>query len=158
MPLFVIVLIIFFIAGLSESNRAPFDIPEAESELVGGYHTEYSGFRFAVVMLSEYGMMLLICLLAAILFLGSWNTPFPNIGSLKLAEWTSGVPGTWAGNLWSAFWLLSKASVLILVMMWIRWTYPRLRVDQLMTVSWKYLTPAALIMIFITGIWRIWMV
>ncbi len=157
MPLFLIVFVIFYIAGLSESNRAPFDIPEAESELVGGYHTEYTGFRFAILMLSEYGMMLLVCLLSSILFLGSWNTPFPNIGSMRLADWTSGVPGTIAGNLWGSFWLLSKTLLLIVGQMWIRWTFPRLRVDQLMSVSWKYLTPAALILIFITGLWRLWM-
>ncbi len=157
MPLFLFVFIIFFIAGLSESNRAPFDLPEAESELVGGYHTEYTGFRFAILMLSEYGMMLLVCLLSTILFLGSWNTPFPNIGTLKLADWTSGIPGSLAGNLWGSFWLLSKTLVLIIAQMWVRWTYPRLRVDQLMSLSWKYLTPAALILIFITGLWRLWM-
>jgi NADH-quinone oxidoreductase subunit H len=157
MPLFSILFIIFFIAGLSECNRAPFDLPEAESELVGGYHTEYTGFRFGVVMLSEYGMMLLVCLLSTILFLGSWNTPFPNMGPVRLAEWTSGIPGTWAGNTWGAFWLLSKSLVLIVLQMVIRWTYPRLRVDQLMSLSWKYLTPAALIFIIITGIWRLWM-
>jgi NADH-quinone oxidoreductase subunit H len=157
MPAFIFVFIIFFIAGLSESNRAPFDIPEAESELVGGYHTEYTGFRFAIIMLSEYGMMLLVCLLASVLFLGSWNTPFPNIGSLRLAEWTSGVPGSLAGNIWGAFWLLSKTLFLIFVQMWVRWTYPRLRVDQLMSLSWKYLTPAVIVLIFITGLWRLWM-
>ena len=157
MPLFFLVFLIFFIAGISESNRAPFDLPEAESELVGGYHTEYSGFRFAILMLSEYGMMLLICLLSAILFLGSWNTPFPNIGSLRLADWTSGTPGTWPGNSWGVFWLLSKTLALVFLQMWTRWTYPRLRVDQLMSLSWKYLTPAALIMIFVTGLWRLWM-
>jgi NADH-quinone oxidoreductase subunit H len=157
MPLLSLAFLIFFIAGLSECNRAPFDLPEAESELVGGYHTEYTGFRFAIIMLSEYGMMLLVCILASILFLGSWNTPFPNLGPVKLAEWTSGTPGTLAGNIWGAFWLLSKALILIIVQMWIRWTYPRLRVDQLMSLSWKYLTPASLIMIFLTGIWRLWM-
>ncbi len=157
MPLFILVFLIFFIAGLSESNRAPFDIPEAESELVGGYHTEYSGFRFAIIMLSEYAMMLLICLLGTVLFLGSWNSPLPNLGPVKLADWTSGVPGTLAGNAWGIFWLLSKTLVLVLIQMWVRWTYPRLRVDQLMSLSWKYLTPAALILLFITGVWRLWM-
>ena len=157
MPLFFILFIIFFTAGLSECNRAPFDLPEAESELVSGYHTEYSGFRFAVIMLSEYGMMLLICLLSSILFFGSWNTPFPNIGPVRLADWTSGMPGTWVGNIWGAFWLLSKAIILIILQMVIRWTYPRLRVDQLMSLSWKYLTPAALIFIVLTGMWRLWM-
>ena len=158
MPLFFIAYIIFFIASLAEANRAPFDLPEAESELIGGFHTEYSGFRWAMIMLSEYGMMLLVSLLGAILFLGSWNSPFPNIGSLKLAEWTSGVPGSVAGHLWGAFWLISKAIMAVLVQMWIRWTYPRLRVDQLMTLCWKYLTPAALVLIFFSAIWRLLMI
>lgn len=155
MPLFIFVFVIFFISGLAESNRAPFDLPEAESELIAGFHTEYSGFRFAILMLSEFAMMLLICFLAVILFFGSWNTPFPNMGPLRLAAWTSGEPGTWTGHLWGAFWLISKALLLIFVQMWIRWTYPRLRVDQLMMLSWKYLTPASLILVFITGIWKV---
>ena len=158
MPLFFIAYIIFFIASLAEANRAPFDLPEAESELVGGFHTEYSGFRWAIIMLSEYGMMLLVSLLGAILFLGSWNTPFPNIGDIKLAEWTSGTPGTMAGHIWGVFWLLSKALLAVLVQMWVRWTYPRLRVDQLMSLCWKYLTPAALILIFFSALWRLMMI
>jgi NADH-quinone oxidoreductase subunit H len=158
MPLFPIVFMIFFIASLAESNRGPFDLPEAESELIGGYHTEYAGFRWSIFMLSEYGMMLLVSFLGAILFLGSWNTPFPNIGPVKLATWTSGEPGTLLGHLWGGFWLVSKAIMLIFVQMWVRWTYPRLRVDQLMSLCWKYLTPAAIILVLLTGIWRLWMV
>jgi len=158
MPLFPLVFLIFFIASLAESNRGPFDLPEAESELIGGYHTEYAGFRWSMFMLSEYAMMLLVSFLGAILFLGSWNTPFPNIGSLQLANWTTGTPGTLAGNLWGGFWLISKALFLIFVQMWVRWTYPRLRVDQLMTLCWKYLTPAAIILVLLTGVWRLWMV
>ena len=158
MPLFFIAFIIFFIASLAESNRAPFDIPEAESELVAGFHTEYSGFKFAFLFLAEYSMMLLVCFLAAILFLGSWNTPFPNIGTVKLANWTSGAPGTIAGNVWGAFWLLGKAFFLIYMQMVVRWTYPRLRVDQLMKLSWKVLTPVALIILFISGVWRLLMI
>ena len=158
MPLFFVAYIIFFIASLAECNRAPFDLPEAESELVAGFHTEYSGFRYAMIMLGEYGMMLLVAFLGSILFLGSWNTPLPNIGSVELATWTSGTPGTLAGNLWGAFWLLSKALLTVGIQMWVRWTYPRLRVDQLMTLCWKYLTPAALLLILLSGFWRLWMI
>jgi NADH-quinone oxidoreductase subunit H len=158
MPLLFIAYIIFFIATLAECNRAPFDIPEAESELVGGYHTEYSGFRFAMIFLAEYGMMLLVSLLGAVLFLGSWNTPLPNIGSLRLAEWTSGAPGTLYGNITAAFWLISKGLIAVLVQMWVRWTYPRLRVDQLMYLCWKVLTPIMLIILFACGLWRLWMI
>lgn len=158
MPFFTFVYLIFFLATLAECNRAPFDIPEAESELVGGFHTEYSGFRWALLFLAEYGMMLLVAFLGAILFLGSWNTPFPNVGSLRLADWTSGAPGTVYGNLTGAFWLISKAFLVVFVQMWVRWTYPRLRVDQLMYLCWKVLTPFALLLLLLSGVWRLWMV
>ena len=157
-PFLLIVFVIYFIASLAESNRAPFDLPEAESELIAGFHTEYSGFRWAVVMLSEYAMMLLVSILGVILFLGSWNTPLPNIWIIKLADWTSGTVGEWSGNLWGAFWLLSKSYFLIFIQMWLRWTLPRLRVDQLMHLSWKILTPFCLILLLISGIWRLLMV
>ncbi len=149
-PFMWLAFIIFFIAGLAESNRTPFDLPESESELIGGYHTEYSGFRWGVFMLAEYGMMLLVCFLAAVLFLGGWNTPLPNIGGLEFALWTT-------GTVWGAFWLVSKASFLIFLQMMARWTYPRLRVDQLMSLSWKYLTPISIGLLFIIGIWKIWL-
>lgn len=158
MPLFFVVFLIFFLASLAECNRAPFDIPEAESELVGGFHTEYSGFRWAILFLSEYALMLLVCLLGAVLFLGSWNTPLPNLGPVRLADWTSGQPGTLWGNLTGFFWLLLKALGLFFVQMWVRWTYPRLRVDQLMHLCWKVLTPFALVLVLLTGLWRLWMV
>jgi NADH-quinone oxidoreductase subunit H len=155
MPLLFFAWVIFFIASLAESNRAPFDLPEAESELVGGYHTEYSGFRWASIMLAEYGMMLLVSLLGAVLFFGSWNTPLPNIGSFKLAAWTTGVPGTWTSTAWGIFWLTTKSLGFVALQMWVRWTFPRLRIDQLMRLSWKYLTPAALALIILCGFWRL---
>lgn len=158
MPLLFFSYLIFFIASLAESNRAPFDIPEAESELVAGFHTEYSGFRFAFLFLAEYGMMLLVAFLGVILFLGSWNTPFPNFGPVKLAEWTSGGPGTIAGNLWGAFWLISKVIGIIFLQILVRWTYPRLRVDQLMYLCWKVLTPVALLLVLAAGVWRLLMI
>ncbi|MFT4033495.1 MAG: NADH-quinone oxidoreductase subunit H [Siphonobacter sp.] len=157
MPLFFIAFIIYFIASLAECNRAPFDLPEAESELVGGFHTEYSGFRWALVFLSEYAMMLLVSMLGVILFLGSWNTPLPNLGLVRLADWTSGAPGTLWGNLSGIAWLLMKSALLMFVQIWVRWTYPRLRVDQLMYLGWKVLTPAALLLVVISGIWRLLM-
>ena len=155
MPILVVVWVIFFIASLAECNRAPFDLPEAESELVAGYHTEYSGFRWAVIMLAEYAMMLLVSILGAVLFFGSWNTPLPNLGSIRLATWTTADPGTLASTLWGIFWLLSKSLLFVAIQMWVRWTYPRLRVDQLMTLSWKYLTPMALLLVIVCAFWKI---
>jgi NADH-quinone oxidoreductase subunit H len=155
MPVLILVWVIFFIASLAECNRAPFDLPEAESELIAGFHTEYSGFRWAVIMLSEYAMMLLVSILGAVLFFGSWSTPLPNIGSIRLATWTTGEPGTLASTLWGIFWLLSKSLLFVAVQMWVRWTYPRLRVDQLMNLSWKYLTPFALGLVILCAFWKI---
>jgi NADH-quinone oxidoreductase subunit H len=155
MPLLFGAWIIFFISSLAECNRAPFDLPEAESEIVAGFQTEYSGFRWAIIMLAEYGMMLLVSILGAVLFFGSWSTPFPNIGSVRLADWTSGSPGTVASTLWGIFWLVSKSWFFVSMQMWVRWTYPRLRVDQLMDLSWKYLTPLALVLVILCGFWKI---
>lgn len=149
-PHLLIAFVIYFIASLAESNRAPFDIPEAESELVAGFHTEYTGFRFALVFLAEYSMMFLTSMVAVILFLGAWNTPLPNISALKLAAWTT-------GNAWGIGWIFSKTLLLVLVQMWIRWTLPRFRVDQLMDLCWKVLTPLAFLCMLISGIWRLWL-
>ncbi len=157
-PFLLVVYVIFFIATLAEANRAPFDLPEAESELIAGFHTEYSGFRWAILFLAEYGMMLLVSFLGAILFLGSWNSPLPDIGSIRLSYWTSGEPGTWPSYLWGAFWLFSKAYFGVLIQMWVRWTLPRLRIDQLMYLCWKVLTPLALLLVIISAFWRILMV
>ncbi|GAA4820068.1 complex I subunit 1 family protein [Algivirga pacifica] len=157
-PFLLVAFVIFFIASLAESNRAPFDLPEAESELIAGYIIEYSGARFAFMMLAEYAAMLLVSLLASILFLGGWNTPLPNIGSFALADWTSGTMGEISAILWGIFWLMGKAILLVFVQMWVRWTYPRLRVDQLMGLCWKYLTPISLVIVFIAGVWRLLMI
>lgn len=157
-PILIPVMVVYFIATLAESNRAPFDLPEAESELVGGFMTEYSGFRWAIIMLSEYGIMLLVAMLGTVLFLGSWNSPLPNIGSVTLADWTTGQPNSFIGSTWSIFWLLSKTFLWVAGQMWVRWTFPRLRIDQLMNLSWKYLTPFAILLIFIAGFWRLLMV
>ena len=105
-PLSFIGFIVFFIASLAEANRGPFDIAEAESEIIAGFHTEYSGFRWSMIMLGEYTILLLVGLLGSILFFGGWNTILPNVGSLKLAEWTTGNLGELSGYLWGAFWLM----------------------------------------------------
>lgn len=149
-PHLLIAFVIYFIASLAESNRAPFDIPEAESELVAGFHTEFTGIRFALVFLAEYSMMFLVSMIAVILFLGAWNTPLPNIGGVKLATWTTGVA-------WGILWVVIKTLGLVGVQMWIRWTLPRLRVDQLMNLCWKVLTPVAFACMLISGVWRLWL-
>ena len=153
-PLSFILLIIYFISTLAESNRAPFDLPEADAELIAGIQTEYGGFRWSVIALGEYSMMFLTGLLGSVLFFGGWSTPLPNIGSIELATWTSGELGTLSAYIWGVFWTLAKISVWIFVQMWVRWTYPRLRIDQLMHLSWKVLTPFSMVMIIVASIWK----
>jgi NADH-quinone oxidoreductase subunit H len=155
MPPLFLAYFIFFIASLAASNRAPFDLAEAESELVGGYHTEYSGLLWAWFMLAEYGMMLLVSLLGVVLFWGSWNTPFPNIGVLRLADWTSGYSNAWLGGMWGVFWLFSKAIMITFLQMWVKWSFPRLRLDQTMRLCWMYLVPIALVLLLITLWWQL---
>jgi NADH-quinone oxidoreductase subunit H len=137
-PLMHIGFLVFFVAGLAECNRTPFDIPEAESELVAGFHTEYSGFFFAMFFLAEYTEMFAISVVAAVLFLGGWHAPLP--------AWQQiGVVGL------GPVWLVMKAWALMFVMMWLRWTLPRLRVDQLMHMAWKVLLPVALGLVLVVG-------
>lgn len=140
--------IVFFIATLAECNRAPFDIPEAESELVAGFHVEYSGFRFAIFFLAEYAMMFLVSLLGAILFFGGWASPFPK-------TWIVINETSVLAMLWSGFWLISKSFIFMIIQIWIRWTFPRLRVDQLMSLCWKVLTPLALLLVIISCLWQV---
>lgn len=137
-PLLFIALVIYFVASLAETNRTPFDIPEAESELVGGYHTEYGGMRFALLFLSEYANMFAVSAIASAVFFGGWNSPF--------GEFLS---GPW----WGFFWFLSKGMTFIFLQMWLRWTLPRLRVDQLMYVSWKVLIPFSFVVMIGVGFW-----
>lgn len=130
-PLFLFSFLLYFTAGLAETNRLPFDIPEAESELVAGFHIEYSGIRFAMFFLAEYANMFVISAIATTMFLGGWHGPF-------FPPW---------------MWFLIKTYFLIFVMMWLRWTLARLRVDQLMAFSWKVLLPLAFLNLGVTGLW-----
>lgn len=124
-----VAMLIFFIATLAETNRAPFDIPEAESELVAGFHTEYSGMRFGLFFFAEYSNMLIGSMLATVLFFGGWDGPI--------------LPGP--------VWFFLKAYLLIFAMMWIRWTFPRLRFDQLMTFCWGALIPLSIVNLLVTA-------
>ncbi|WP_211224620.1 NADH-quinone oxidoreductase subunit NuoH [Salinimicrobium xinjiangense] len=126
----IIAFMIYMIAGTAETNRAPFDMVEAESELGAGYHTEYSGMKFAYFFLAEFINMFIIAALATTVFFGGWLSPFGITDSLP-----------WMG----LFWFLAKTFVLVFLMMWFRWTFPRLRVDQLLTLEWKYLLPINLV-------------
>ena len=121
--------LVYLICATAETNRAPFDIPEAESELVAGFHTEYSGMRFALFFLAEYSNMLIVAAVATTLFFGGWKA-FPGLGFLP-------VPGV--------IWFFAKTYVLIFVVIWVRWTFPRLRFDQLMNFCWKIMIPVALL-------------
>jgi NADH-quinone oxidoreductase subunit H len=141
--------LIYFIASLAECNRAPFDIPEAESELVSGYFTEYGGMKFAMIFLAEYASMFMVSVIISTLFLGGWNSPLPNLGPLLLNEWTN-------GPIWGVFWILIKGFFFIFVQMWVRWTLPRFRVDQLMYLCWKVLTPFAMVALVVTAFWEMY--
>jgi NADH-quinone oxidoreductase subunit H len=121
--------LIYLICATAETNRAPFDLPEAESELVAGFHTEYGGMRFALFFLAEYSNMLIVATVATTLFFGGWK-PLPFLAFLP-------VPGL--------IWFLAKTYVLIFVVIWVRWTFPRLRFDQLMNFCWKIMIPVALV-------------
>ncbi len=129
--------ILFFIASLAESNRSPFDLPEAESEIIAGYYTEYSGFKFALFFLGEYLGMFAAIGLGITLFLGGWTAPFSFL--------------TWVP---SYLWFFGKLMALVFVFIWIRATLPRLRMDQLMNFAWKLMLPLSLVNILTAGLWH----
>lgn len=135
LPLFVV----YFIAGLAETNRAPFDVAEGESEIVAGFHVEYSGMGFAVFFLAEYANMILVSALCALMFLGGWLSPFP-----------STIPFVGAPHF---FWLALKITGLLYGFLWIRATLPRFRYDQIMRLGWKVLIPVTLIWLVVIGLW-----
>jgi len=126
--------LLYLICATAETNRAPFDIPEAESELVAGFHTEYSGMRFGLFFLAEYTNMFIVCAVATSLFFGGWYGPF---------GFDLGLPGV--------VWFLLKTYLLLFVIMWVRWTFPRIRFDQLMNFSWKVMIPLSLVNLIITA-------
>ena len=130
LPMFVV----YFISGVAETNRAPFDVAEGESEIVAGFHVEYSGMAFAVFFLAEYANMILIAALTAILFLGGWDSPLDFL------------PGGF-------FWLAFKMSLMLFLFLWFRATFPRYRYDQIMRLGWKVFIPVTLVWFFVVGVW-----
>ena len=137
--------VIFLISGIAENNRAPFDLPEAESELVAGFHTEYSGFRWSLFFMAEYTAMVVVTAVATTLYLGGWYFPFV----YRLTE-AKGYHTAYV--VVSLMFFLAKAGLLLYLYFWLRWTLPRFRYDQLMDLGWKWMLPAALINIVMTAI------
>jgi NADH-quinone oxidoreductase subunit H len=139
LPLFPL-FIVYFVSGVAETNRAPFDIAEGESEIVAGFHVEYSGMAFAVFFLAEYADMILISMLAATMFMGGWLSPFEGTFLAPLFDW---VPGL--------IWLLAKTSFFLFVYLWIRATFPRYRYDQIMRLGWKIFIPVTLVWLVVVA-------
>jgi NADH-quinone oxidoreductase subunit H len=137
MPFTLVTFVISFVASVAEVNRTPFDFPEAESELVQGFNTEYSGMRFAMFYLTEYANLFVVSAVVVSLFLGGWSSPFGTFMS---------------GPVWGIFWFVAKSFLFMVLQMWLRWTLPRLRVDQLMYVSWKVLTPWLMFCLLAVGL------
>jgi NADH-quinone oxidoreductase subunit H len=141
---------VYFVAGVAESNRNPFDLPEAESELVAGFHTEYSGMRFALFFLGEYANMIVVSAIGVTLFLGGWSRPFPNVEVLSFLD-LGFLPVGLAGLVWFTL----KLVVFLFTFIWFRGTFPRYRFDQLMDLGWKWLIPTSLIAVVGTGLAKI---
>lgn len=138
LPLFVV----YWVSGVAETNRAPFDVAEGESEIVAGFHVEYSGINFAVFFLAEYANMVLISVIAALLFLGGWLSPFEGIPYLnELFAWVPGLG-----------WLIIKASLFLFLYIWLRATFPRYRYDQIMRLGWKVFIPVTLVWILVVSL------
>jgi len=128
--------LIFLVTSFAETNRAPFDLPEAEGELVAGFHTEYSSMKWALFFLGEYMNMIVICSITVTLFLGGWHGPGPAMLGIV--------------------WYLAKLFALLFVFIWVRWTFPRLRYDQLMGFGWKVLLPASVVNVLLASVWLYW--
>ncbi|HEY1379773.1 MAG TPA: complex I subunit 1 family protein, partial [Gemmataceae bacterium] len=143
---------VYFTCATASVNRAPFDLAEAESELVAGFHTEYSGLRWSIFFMAEYGSMFAVSGIAAILFLGGWHT------GLLPHDLSEMLPGTWGwvvGNLINVAVFILKGWLLVFVMMWLRWTLPRLRIDQVMMTCLKYLLPIACVLLLGVTVWQL---
>ena len=139
----VIAFLIYLIAGNAECNRGPFDLPEAESELTAGYHTEYSGMHFGFYYLAEYLNLFIVAAVAATVFLGGWM-PFHIAGLNGFNALMDYIPGF--------VWFFAKAFFVVFLMMWMRWTFPRLRIDQILTLEWKYLIPLSMLNLLLMSV------
>ena len=155
-PFIFINFFIYFIASLAECNRTPFDLAEAESELVSGFNTEFSGMRFGLYALAEFSDVIMFCCIATALFLGGWNLPFINLADIHLGwKILGGNVDVIIQSLFMIGVFLAKVAVLVFVVMWLRWTLPRLRVDQLMSLCWKYLIPIGLFNLMGAALWML---
>ncbi len=143
-PLMLMAFLIIFLSTLAEVNRTPFDIPEAESEIVAGYHTEYSGMKFAMFFLAEYANMFAVSAIVSALFFGGYQSPFGYLGDLLGISWLIPIE--------QFFWFTAKGVFFVIVQMWLRWTLPRFRVDQLMSFCWKYLIPISFVILLLVGL------
>jgi len=133
-------MLVYFISGVAETNRAPFDVSEGESEIVAGFHVEYSGMAFAVFFLAEYADMILISMLAAVMFFGGWLSPFQGT---MFESWFAWIPGL--------VWLLMKTGFFLFFYLWIRATFPRYRYDQIMRLGWKIFIPVTLVWLVVVA-------
>jgi NADH-quinone oxidoreductase subunit H len=148
---------VFFISQLAEGNRTPFDLPEADSELVAGYLSEYSGFRFAIYFLVEFGNLWVMGAIASTLFLGGWQVPGVGPEVYAAAKGTGDLPGAawWGLQLLSMVVMVVKTLIVLNVIVWVRWTLPRVRIDQMMTLCWKYLVPVGFVAFVATLLWQV---
>ncbi|MCM2333132.1 MAG: NADH-quinone oxidoreductase subunit H [Anaeromyxobacteraceae bacterium] len=156
-PAAAVAFVIFFISQLAEGNRTPFDLPEAESELVAGYLSEYSGFRFALYFLVEFGNLWVMAAVATTLFFGGWQIPGVGPEVYAAAKGTGAFPalGWWALQIASMVVMAVKTLMVLNVIVWVRWTLPRMRVDQMMNLCWKYLVPWAFVAFVFTLLWQL---
>lgn len=158
-PFAFIAFFVYFVVATASCKRAPFDLAEAESELVGGFHTEYSGIRWSFFFMGEYASMFAVCGIASILFLGGWNTGIPPLDDALYAARNAGADGQgsaivgYLANVIGLLVFVSKAFVGVFVQIWLRWTLPRLRIDQVMTTCLKYLTPISCFLFLGATIW-----
>jgi NADH-quinone oxidoreductase subunit H len=136
---------IYLIAAYAETNRSPFDLPEAESELTGGYHTEYSSMKFAMFFMAEYGNMITVSCVATLLFFGGWTSP--------LGDLLGPFQNPWVNAALSLFWFVTKVFCFLCLYVWVRGTLPRFRYDQLMNFGWRVLLPVAMLNIVATSLW-----